>query len=99
MDFHLLQSFETGRELRLAIGYGPIQSRTDRAGNRTLCGTPGVIGDAANRVNLGLGERSSPIPERRSPELRRMLSMPLPYRWVDQPLTAVNGLILVRHPL
>ena len=66
IDFHLLQSFETRRELPLAIGHGPVESRTDRSGNGTLGGTPRIIRDATNRLKLGLGERTSPIPERRS---------------------------------
>ena len=72
MFFHLLQGFATGRQLRLAIGHGPIQGRTDGAGNGTLRGTSGIIGDAANGLNLGLGERSSAVPERRPPGLRCM---------------------------
>jgi hypothetical protein len=67
MDFHLLQSFDTGRELRLAIGRRPIPGRTDRADNGTLRGPPGVVGDATNRFDLGFGERSAPTVEGRSP--------------------------------
>lgn len=56
MGFHLLERLPARAEFRLPIGHRPMEGLANRDGNGALRRAPGVIGDVADDIDLGLGK-------------------------------------------